>query len=236
MPRWAAGVLCAAQVALSLWIAAGLCGACGGGSWAWAGATFYAVLGIGVFIPRLSSLTGLLIQFALAFHAFLVSELIRSGRSCIPCTVSAGLACALFLSWMPHDSRSPLRGFLEFVPILLLAGAIARGGQAPTAGEVETALHPAEGLELVVFEREECPYCRRFAGEILPDLRRRHPELKVRRLPAGAFPGVRVVPTILLRGPAGRRLFEGLPSKEDLERTLREISGSGQRNPPAGEW
>lgn len=212
--RWPAAAVCAAQAALSLALALRACASCGRGEgWAWAGAAFYAGLTALVLAPRAASPAGLGAQWALAVHASLVASMLRSGATCLPCLAGAALAVALWLFWRPLDPRPALRCAIEFATLLLLAAAVVR----PAQGE---PLPPAEGLDLVIFEDPECPHCRELAAR-LPELRARHPDLAVRRVPASEFPFVQAVPTILVRGPGARRLFEGLPDPAALDEAIR---------------
>ncbi|HLG42434.1 MAG TPA: hypothetical protein VI643_03635 [Planctomycetota bacterium] len=217
--RWPAAAVCAAQAALSFAMALRACGSCGrGAGWAWAGAAFYAALTAVVLAPRAASLAGLAAQWALAVHACLVAAMIRSGVGCLPCLAGAAMAVGLWLLWRPLDPRPPLRCALEFATLLLLAAAVVRPG-APTP------LPPAEGTELVIFEDPDCPHCLELAAR-LPDLSARHPDVAVRRLPAAEFPFVQGVPTILVRGPGGRRLFEGLPEPRALDEAIQSVRAS----------
>ncbi len=214
--RWPAAAVCVAQAALSLALALRACATCSrGGWWAWSGAAFYATLTALVLEPRAASLAGLGAQWALAVHACLVAAMIRSGVGCLPCLAAAALAVGLWMLWRPLDARPPLRCAAEFAALLLLAAAVVRPGPP-------TSLPPAEGTELVIFEDPDCPHCRELAAR-LPALSARHPDVAVRRLPAADFPFVQGVPTILVRGPGGRRLFEGLPDPGALDEAIRSV-------------
>jgi hypothetical protein len=217
--RWPAAAVCSLQAALALALALRACSSCGRPDrWAWAGAACYAALAGLVLVPRAAPLAGLMVQGALAIHACLVASMLRAGL-CAACLGAAGLAVALWLVWRPLDGRAAWRSALDFIPILALAAAVVRPAD-PARVEAAADAPPDGVVELVVFEDPSCPHCRELA-ERLPSIRAEHPGLVVRRLPAADFPFVRAVPTMLVRGPGGRRLFEGLPDAAALSAAIR---------------
>lgn len=220
--RWPAAAVSAALAALSLALALRACSSCARQDrWAWAGAAYYAALTLLTLLPRAVPLAGLMAQGALAVHAFLVARMLHAGTPCLPCLAAAGLSIVLWLLWRPLDDRAAWRSALDFAPILTLAAALIRPVN-PVLWESEVPGGELAVVELVVFEDAACPHCKELAAR-LPSIQAQRPGLVVRRLPAADFPFVRAVPTVLVRGPGGRRLFEGLPDPDALADALQTV-------------
>lgn len=218
--RWPTAALCAAQAALALALALQACVSCARQDrWAWAGTAYYSMLAVLILLPCAAPVAGLMIQGALAIHAFLVARMLQTAAPCLPCLAAASLSVALWLTWRPLDDRPPWRSAIDFIPILALAASLVRPAD-PTRFEIEAPADNAASVELTVFEDAACPHCRELAAR-LPAIQSEHPGLVVRRLAAADYPFVRTVPTILVRGPAGRRLFEGLPELGALKEAIR---------------
>jgi hypothetical protein len=78
---------------------------------------------------------------------------------------------------------------------------------------------------MVVYTRPDCGYCMELEREILPDLIRDFGDrLQIERRSAQTLPGI-PTPTLILCGSQKRRMFPGLPSREDLRRAIESVMG-----------
>jgi protein-disulfide isomerase len=74
-----------------------------------------------------------------------------------------------------------------------------------------------------VFRNAQCPYCVELEQRVLPRVRERARPFEERFENAAKFEGVRVTPSILIRGPRGHRWIEGLPDPDRLLADLEAV-------------
>ena len=211
--------ICAVQVALCAIRGLTECPACRSGlPLAWIGAGFYAVMGAAALLRR-DPPVRFMAQWAFAIHLWLVVAMIRRDSICPLCIAAAAGAVALMALSIAGDARPFWRWILEFACILVVAAA--------ASAHLEPAARPpqvlASATQCVIYRNAHCPYCLQLENQVLPEVRRRAGEFQVVFLDASEYEFVRVTPTVLVRGPKGQKVFEGLPAADDLVKTLSSV-------------
>ena len=208
------------------------CDACsvgGAAPLALAGACFYSVL-------LLASLLGAHafvfcgVAAAIAVHGTLVGFVMSTGSVCLLCLTAFGNAIALFALNFAADPDNPLRAaFIIPLTATLVGGGLLFAPQArqtllpadrvAIAKELTQTNSELERVQLVVFEKADCPFCWEVKERLIPRLRaelaRNSPDIQYRD--ASELPGIRYTPTLVITS-AGRDpvIFEGLPAYETL--------------------
>ena len=78
---------------------------------------------------------------------------------------------------------------------------------------------------MVIYTRPDCGYCMELERDVLPEITRAYgARLLVERRSAESLPGI-PTPTLILRGAEKRRMFPGLPSREELRRAIETVMG-----------
>lgn len=216
-----AWMIAAAVVQLGLSVAAALlsCEGCRKGpNLGWLGAGYYVTVTAAALLPN-ASLYSLLARFAFALHLALGFLMLRTGSWCGLCAAALAGAVHLLIVAAKADERTLFRFAFELAPLSLVAAAVVAplGASAPPPG-------PTEQLTVTVYELPLCPYCRTLRTEILPAIVREFGDkLRVRFESAEAADFVSVAPTLVLSGPRGSRVLQGLPDPEVLRRELQEV-------------
>jgi hypothetical protein len=167
-----------------------------------------------------------------------VAVLIQSKLLCAPCiatAASAGLALALAIAAEPRNAfRSSLiiPGAALAVQSWMLATGTALAPPEPRqkVARVEPEEFISTPIEegkarMVIYTRADCGYCIQLERDVLPGILTGFgSRLEVERRSAESLPGL-PTPTIILTGSAHRRLFPGLPPKEELESAIRQVMG-----------
>lgn len=221
MGRLRIWMIAAAVGQLGLSVAAALlsCEGCRKGpNLGWLGAGYYAVVTVAALLPN-PSLYSLLARFAFALHVALGFAMLRTGAWCVLCVAALAGAAHLLVVAAVADQRTLLRFAFELVPLSLVAAASVSplSLREPPPG-------PTEELTVTVYELPMCPYCRILRTEILPSIAREFGDrLRVRFESADAADFVSIAPTLVLSGPRGSKVLEGLPDPEALRRELAAI-------------
>jgi hypothetical protein len=186
--------------------------------------------------PSIVLYAGVLV--ATGVHAGLVAVLVRLGVVCAPCLFTAGAALGALVSAIACDPANAFRASVvspgaAFVvqAWVLLSGALPAAAETKAQAErvVSSELSSAAPLRgkvrMVAYTRPDCGYCIELERDVLPKLRSELGDrLEVERRRAEDLPGI-PTPTIILSGPAGRRLFPGLPPTEDLRLAIESLMG-----------
>lgn len=175
---------------------------------------------------------------AAGIHAGLVSVLIQSQILCVPCIVTAVSAAVALVAAIVAEPANAFRASLILPGAalavqswVLLTGAVPAVTQTRASAERvahdELASAPVERgkVRMMIYTRPDCGYCIELEQDVLPALERRFgARLRVELRSAEKLPGI-PTPTIILTGSNSRRMFPGLPPKEELERAIALVMG-----------
>jgi hypothetical protein len=175
---------------------------------------------------------------AAGIHAGLVSVLVQSHILCVPCVVTAVSAAVALVAAIIAEPANVYRASLILPGAalavqswVLFTGVVPAVAQTlPSALRVvheELTSAPAlrGKVRMVVYTRSDCGYCMELEQDVMPALERRFgARLLVERRSAESLPGI-PTPTIILTGSDRRRMFPGLPPKEELERAIALVMG-----------
>jgi thiol-disulfide isomerase/thioredoxin len=216
----------------------GLHAAFGGRALALAGLAFYAAIAVAGLLrgPSLFVFTG--VQIAAAVHGSLLALMFQRGIFCAPCLVTGGAAVAALGVSIRVDPANAFRaGFVLPGVVFALqswmifsgpaeAGHEARGAaREAVRGELASPPEPAGRVRMVAFVRPDCGYCRELEDAVLPALRQEFGgRISIERRSAEGIPGL-PTPTIILLGQDGRKVFPGLPPREELVRAIQGLMG-----------
>lgn len=238
----------------SLWaaLAGAGCGSCegvqalfGGKALALLGVAFYSALALVGLLsgPCLFVFTGL--QIAAGIHGALFAVMFHRGMFCAPCLVTGALAvAALGVSLRIEPGNAYRASFvLPGAAFALQSWMIFAGGgiPSPEAGtaarqaaerEVSGSPAPAGQVRMVAFTRPDCAYCRELEEIVIPELRAEFQgRISIERRSAEGIPGL-PTPTIILTSEVGRKVFPGLPARQELEGAIQGLMG-GRHGPEA---
>lgn len=237
----------AAALLASAWAAFGPeCASCGGPAelfggkkLALLGTIFYGALLALALTRRAGTALFAGIQIACGVHGALLAVLLETRTFCAPCALAGAAAFAALAVAIRLDPAGALRTSLALPAAAVAVQAWAHfaanlpEAQAVAEKAVERELAapapPAGTVRMIAFVRPDCGYCRVLERDVLPPLAEEfRGRLSVEERSAEHLPGV-PTPTIILSGPAGRRVFPGLPPEEDLREAILEALGENRR-------
>ena len=178
------------------------------------------------------------VALAAGVHGGLLAILIQSKLLCAPCIATALAAAAALAFAVIAEPANVVRSSLILPGAalavqswVLVTGAVPAvtetKASASRVAQEELSAVPVEPgkARMVIYTRPDCGYCIELERDIMPSLQSGFgSRLAVERRSAESLPGI-PTPTIILTGSDERRMFPGLPPREDLERAIRKVMG-----------
>lgn len=178
------------------------------------------------------------IALATGVHGGLLAILIQSKLFCAPCIATAlSAAAALVFAVIAEPANAFRSSFiipgaaLAVQSWVLVTGALPAitetRASASRVAQEELSAAPVEPgrARMVIYTRADCGYCMQLERDIMPGIVSDFgARLAVERRSAESLPGI-PTPTIILTGSDERRMFPGLPPREELERAIRKVMG-----------
>jgi hypothetical protein len=202
------------------------------------GILYYSALLVcaGVCGPGLCLYSG--IAIAAGVHGGLLAILLHSKLFCAPCIATGAAAMLALAAAIALEPQNAFRaGFILPGAALAVQSWVLVSGAMPAAAQPELgaqeqireelSARPVERgkARMVIYTRPDCGYCLELERDVMPGITRAFgARLEVERRSAESLPGI-PTPTLILRGSEKRRMFPGLPSREELHRAIETVMG-----------
>lgn len=231
----------------SIWaaVAGAGCGSCdglhallGGKTLALLGIGFYSALALVAlfFGPNLLIFTG--IQIAAGVHGALLALMFHRGMFCAPCLLTGAAAVAALGVSIRLETANAFRtsfvlpgAAFALQTWMIFAGAIGPDHEARVAAqevvqaELAASPVPAGQVRMMAFTRPDCAYCQELEDVVIPAIREAFRDrISIESRSAEGIPGL-PTPTIILTGLDGRKVFPGLPPREELVGAIHGLMG-----------